>query len=91
MGEMIKYGIKLALTVSAWLAFFAAIQTILNLISSLFFANVISEIFSIVSMCLPFNATIVFGGIKATMAAILAFIVARRLYVILLGQQMANG
>lgn len=80
MGEMIKFGLKMALVISIGLAFFTAITTILNLLTSVVFDGVFGEILGIMSCCLPFNALAVFSAIGNATAAILSFLVAQKTY-----------
>lgn len=80
MGEMIKFGIKLALAISVGLAFFTAITTIINLLTTVLFDNVIGEVLGILSCCLPFNALAVFSSIGTATSAILAFLVAQKIF-----------
>lgn len=80
MGEMIVFGIKMAAVIAVSLVFMSAIMAIINLIVSVVFANVIGEVFAIISMCLPFDASVVFGGLGTMIAAILAFLVAQKLW-----------
>lgn len=82
MGDMIVFGIKMAAVIAVSLVFMAAIQTIINLVVMVVFDNVIGEVLALVSMCLPFDASIVFGGIEAVCAAVLAFLVAQKLWLL---------
>lgn len=80
MGELIVNGIKIAFWIGVALVFMTAITTLLNLLSSVVFANVIGEVLSIISMCLPFDAPIVFNSIGTVCAAILSFLIAKKIY-----------
>lgn len=80
MGELIVNGIKFALIISVVLVFMTAISTILNLITSLVFDNVIGEVLGIISCCLPFNALAVFGAIGTSISAILSFMIAQKIW-----------
>lgn len=80
MGEMIVNGIKIAFWIGVALVFMTAITTLINLITSIVFANVIGEVLAIASMCLPFDAEVVFGGLGSACSAILAFLIARKIY-----------
>lgn len=86
MGELIVNGIKIAFWIGIALVFMTAITTLLNLITSVVFANVIGEVLAIASMCLPFDAEIVFGGLGTASSAILAFLIAKKIY-----EQTNNG
>lgn len=80
MGEMIKFGIKLALAISLGLAFMTAITTLLKLITTVIFHNVIGEVLGILSACLPFDALSVFSTIGTACSAILAFLFAKKIF-----------
>lgn len=73
MGEMIVHGIKIAFWLAVALVFMSAISTLLNLITTVVFANVIGEVLALASMCLPFDARVVFGGLITACAGILSF------------------
>lgn len=85
MGEMIKFGIKLALTIAIATTFFVAITTIINLLTTVLFDNIIGEVLGIMSACLPFNALAVFSAIGTSTAAILSFLVAQKIF------ELTNG
>lgn len=85
MGEMIKFGIKMALVISISLAFMTALTSLLSLITSVIFNNVIGEVLKLMSMCLPFDAASVLGNLGTATSAILAFLVAKKIQE-LLGQ-----
>lgn len=80
MGDLIKFGIKLALVISVATAFFVAITTILNLLTTVLFNNIIGEVLGVMSACLPFNALAVFSSIGTATSAILAFLVAQKIF-----------
>lgn len=80
MGEMIVYGIKAAFWISIALVFMAAIQTLLNLIVMIVFDNVLGEVLALASMCLPFDASVVFGGLGTVCSAVLAFLISQKIY-----------
>lgn len=80
MGEMIKFGVKLALVTIVATTFFTAITTIINLLTTIVFNNVIGEVLGIMSACLPFNALAVFSAIGTSAAAILSFLVAQKIF-----------
>lgn len=80
MGEMIKFGVKLAIIIVVATTFFVAITTIVNLITTVVFDNVIGEVLGIMSACLPFNALAVFSTIGTSGTAILSFLIAQKIY-----------
>lgn len=80
MGEMIKFGVKLALVIAVAATFFVAITTIINLLTTVLFDNIIGEVLGIMSACLPFNALAVFSAIGTSSAAILSFLIAQKIF-----------
>lgn len=80
MGEMIKFGVKLALVIAVATTFFVAITTIINLLTTVLFDNIIGEVLGIMSACLPFNALAVFSAIGTSSAAILSFLIAQKIF-----------
>ena len=60
--------------------FLAAILAFAELIANVVFGNVVGEVLGIISMCLPFNASIVFGSIGVSVAAILSFMIANKIF-----------
>lgn len=80
MGELIVNGIKWGFIIACGVVFAAAILSLLNLLSSLTFGGVISEVFGIMSMCLPFDLSAILSAIGVSITAILAFLVAKKVY-----------
>lgn len=80
MGEMIKFGIKMALVIAASATFLTAIMTILNLLTQVVQGSVVGEVFGIFNACLPFDLGNVMGGITNAGAAILSFMVAQKIF-----------
>lgn len=80
MGELIVNGIKWAFFISIGLVFMSAISTLLNLITSVVFGNVVGEVLGIISCCLPFNALAVFSAIGTACSAILSFLIAQKIF-----------
>lgn len=74
--------IKIVASVGFALAFATAVITIVSLLYSFVTTSIIGEVFSLVSMCLPFNASVIFSGIWSMLSAILAFLVSRRIYML---------
>lgn len=77
MGEMIKFGIKLAMIIAAAVALTAALLTVFQLIGSaisgLVVVAAISEFFGAISVVLPFNMTMIMTAITALMSFKVAF------------------
>lgn len=80
MGELIVNGIKWAFIIAVSATFMIAISNLLNLITMVVFANIIGEALGIISCCLPFDASAVFGAIGTAITGILAFMVAQKVY-----------
>lgn len=83
MGALIVNGIKWAFVISVATVFASSITSLLNLLVSVTFANVIGEALGLVSMYLPFDGSVVFGGLVSVFSGILSFIVSRKLYLLL--------
>lgn len=83
MGELIVNGIKWAFVISVATVFASSITSLLNLLVSVTFANVIGEALGLVSMYFPFDGSVVFGGLVSVFSGILSFIVSRKLYLLL--------
>ena len=74
--------------------FASAIVQILSLITSWAATSIVGEVFGIISMCLPFNMSAVMTSILGVLTAILAFLVARRTYMLtmnLIGTSSTNA
>ena len=67
------------LVLVAW-GFMAAINTFVGLLGLITAHTVIGEVFGMLSACLPFDASSVFGAIATTISAILTFMVARKIF-----------
>lgn len=71
---------KLFILIILGYSFFITVKTVLDLVSVLVNSSVIGEFFHLVSMFLPFDASVVFGSVSAVMSAILSFIIARKIF-----------
>lgn len=80
MGESLVYAIKIALAVAATMAFVAAIITIVGLLTAFVANTMLGEILGVISVFLPFNPSAVFGSVMSTLTAILAFLVAKKVW-----------
>ena len=80
MGELIVNGIKWAFIIAVGATFLVAINALLTGLSSLVFGGVIAEVLGIMGCCLPFDAGAVFASIGLSISAILAFMVAQKIY-----------
>ena len=72
--------LKITVIIGICAVFMAAISGFLNLISALVFSSIVGEILGLISMYLPFNALAVFGGIGTATAAILSFLIAKKIF-----------
>lgn len=72
--------LKISAIVAVCALFMVAIYALLSLIVSVIFGNIIGEILSLVSMFLPFNALAVFGAMGTATVAILAFLIAKKIF-----------
>lgn len=77
MGDMIKYGIKVALSISVFIIFFAAIGTLFNFISMLVVDSAAAEVLHIIANCLPLNSGF-WAYLVVIFNAIVAFLIARK-------------
>lgn len=80
MIETVFNALKVTVIIAICAVFMVAITTLLNLITSIVFGNVIGEIFALISMFLPFNALAVFGAIGTATVAILSFLIAKKIF-----------
>lgn len=80
MSDAVFRVLKLTAIVLVASVFMVAIQTFLNLITSIFFGSVISETLAFISMYMPFNAAAVFGTISTATVAILSFLIAKKIF-----------
>lgn len=72
--------LKITVAVAVAAAFMVAINSLIGLITTIIFHNVIGEVLAILSACLPFNAAAVFGALGTACAAILAFLIAKKIF-----------
>lgn len=80
MADTVFHVLKVTAIVAVASIFMVAIQGLINLITTVVFHNVIAEFFALISMYLPFNALAVFGGIGSACIAILAFLIAKKIF-----------
>ena len=72
--------LKLTVIIAVSAFFMVAINGIIALITSLVFGNVVGEVLSIISACLPFDALTVFGALGTATIAILSFLIAKKIF-----------
>lgn len=72
--------LKITVVISIAAVFALAIQSLLNLITSLVFGGIVTEVLTLISMYLPFNASAVFGSIATALTAILTFLIAKKIF-----------
>lgn len=80
MIEAVFNVLKVTVIIGICAVFMVAITTLLNLITTVVFGNVVGEILSLISMFLPFNAVAVFGAIGTATVAILSFLIAKKIF-----------
>lgn len=80
MAETIFRILKVTVIIAICAVFMVAINTIINLILSLVFGGIITEILGLISMYLPFNALVVFSGLATTTVAIFSFLIAKKIF-----------
>ena len=90
MGESIVYALKVALAVAVFLAFMSAIITLISFIVSLASTSVIGEVIGLISIYLPFNPASVFASIGTAISAIIAFLVARKIFTLSINTYQAT-
>lgn len=76
--------IKIVASVAFAGSFALAILSVLGGLYQLTYSSIIGEIFSIFTLCLPFNAVTVFGSLWSVLSTILAFLIARKVYMLTL-------
>lgn len=72
--------LKISLAIAIGALFMAALSTLISLSTTILFGGVISEVLSIISCCLPFDAYSVFLALGNVSVSILAFLVARKIF-----------
>ena len=80
MAETIFNFLKVSVCIAIGAVFLVAINTLINLIATVVFTSVVGEFFIIVSNCLPFNASAVFGVLGTACSAILAFLISKKIF-----------
>lgn len=80
MLETVFNVLKITAIVAVAAVFMIAINALLSLITNLIFGNVVGEVLAIISACLPFNALAVFGAMGTATVAILAFLIAKKIF-----------
>lgn len=72
--------LKISVVVAISAVFMVAINALIGVLGSIIFNNVIGEVIAIISACLPFNALAVFGALGTACAAILSFLIAKKIF-----------
>lgn len=72
--------LKVSVIVAVSAVFMVAISNLLNLIGTIIFGGFVTEFLGLVSMYLPFNASVVFGSIATACTAILSFLIAKKIF-----------
>lgn len=80
MIDTVFHILKVTVVITIAAVFALAIQSFLNLITSLVFGGIITEVLTLISMYLPFNAAAVFGSIATALTGILTFLIAKKIF-----------
>ena len=80
MLETVFHVLKITVIVAIASVFMVAINALIGVLTTIIFHNVIGEVLGIMSCCLPFNALSVFGALGTACAAILAFLIAKKIF-----------
>ena len=74
--------IKVVASIAFAVIFSGAIVALVGMLEAVVFGSIVGEVFGILSVCLPFNPGVVFGALNLTCIGILAFLVARKVYLL---------
>ena len=80
MIETVFNVLKISVIVAICATFMVAINTFIGFVGSGLSTTIVGEIFSLISMYLPFNASVIFGGILTACIAILSFKIAKKIF-----------
>lgn len=72
--------LKVTAIIAVSAVFLSAIIALVNLIQTIVFGGIISEFFALISMYLPFNAAAIFSSLGVSAAAILSFLIAKKIF-----------
>ena len=87
MGDAAKYALKISVIVGLTITFATAVFTILSLITYFTVDTHFGEAIALFNLYLPFNANAVFTSFQAVITAVLSFLVARKIYDMLMENQ----
>lgn len=73
---------KMTASIAFAVVFGVAILTLLGSLESFVFGSIVGEVMGLLSIALPFSAGAVFGAINIVIVGILAFLVARKTYML---------
>lgn len=80
MGEAIVYGIKVGLAIAAGVAFMAAVVILISAFQGFTAPTIFGEVLALISVYLPFRPATIVGTFLAVAAAVIAFLIARKVY-----------
>ena len=80
MLESVFHILKITVILTMAAAFLLAINTFIGLVGTFTSEGFIGEFFALVSMYMPFNASVVFGGILTACSGIFAFLIAKKIW-----------
>lgn len=80
MGSTLVFLISTAITIGFGAVFWLAVQTLFNGFGAIVATSLIGEIFSVMSLCLPFSLVQFFGMVSVAIWAIITFLIARKIF-----------
>lgn len=80
MGNAAVYAVKIAVIIGLTLTFLIAINILIGYIDMFVIPGPLQEIIGLIGIYVPFDAGLVFGQIETVITAILAFMVANRIF-----------
>lgn len=87
MGDTAKYALKIAIIIGLTITFATSVFTLLSMLTYATVGTHFGEIITLINLYLPFNANAVFTSFTAVMTAVLSFLVARKIYDMLMENQ----
>ena len=77
--------VKIIASVTFAVLFAGAIASFLGHLERIIATSIVGEVFGIIGCCLPFQASVVFGGLLTVANAIVVFLVAKKSYELVQG------
>jgi hypothetical protein len=82
MGELIKYGLKIAFAVGIFATLLLSILNIINYITVLTLGGFVSEVFKLIGLFMPFNASAL-NVIAVEIGVLVSFAVSRKIFILM--------